>query len=75
MGQNRADTSVQLAAKRRHAERTRCPECGRGSALRIAGDSWTEADGTEVRVTVTECRWIARDLCGYSKTATTRRPA
>lgn len=75
MGQNRTDTPVQLAAKRRHAERRRCPECGRGSALRIGAESWTDPHGTQVRVTVVECRWTDRGLCAYRKTSTTSRPA
>lgn len=74
MGQNRADTFVQLAAKRRRAERTRCPECHRGSALRTAVDTWDEPDGTTVRVTVTECRWRDQGKCTYIHTRMTRTP-
>ncbi|MFD6335333.1 hypothetical protein ACFWGI_37930 [Streptomyces niveus] len=74
MGQNRSDTSIQLAAKRRRAERTRCPECRRGSALRTDSDSWNEPDGTTVRVIVTECRWKDTKRCTYSHTRTLRTP-
>lgn len=74
MGQTRSDTSIQLAAKRRRAERTRCPECRRGSALRTESDSWDEEDGTTVRLIVTECRWRDQKKCGYIHTRTVRTP-
>ncbi|MGW2594811.1 hypothetical protein ACWCXC_31725 [Streptomyces sp. NPDC001515] len=65
MGQTRRDSGPQRAAKRRRAERTRCPKCGRGAALTIGYDSWQDADGVTVRATLTVCRWRDRGLCDY----------
>jgi hypothetical protein len=38
MGQQRTDTSSQLAAKQRVADRRRCPACNRRSALSTPGE-------------------------------------
>jgi hypothetical protein len=40
MGQQRRDTGPQRAAKKRRAERTRCPACGRKGALSHDFDGW-----------------------------------
>lgn len=63
MGQNRNDTSIQQAAKRRTAERSQCPVCGRKNALLRQPD---KVDGVTVGLAV-ECRWKARGLCTHAE--------
>jgi hypothetical protein len=62
MGQNRNDTSVQRAAKKRTADRARCPQCNRGAALQRCPD---RVDGALVGLAI-ECRWKAKGLCTYA---------
>lgn len=52
-GKSRGDTPNQIAAKRRLAERRRCPACGRKSALVRFSDEFQFGR---------YCRW---DDCGY----------
>jgi hypothetical protein len=68
----RRDTSVQRSAKRRRAERDRCPECQRGSALRRDSDSWDDPDGTRVVLNIVVCRWRESGRCSYSSTSERR---
>lgn len=72
MGQNRSDSGPQKSAKRRAAERSRCPKCGRGSALHRSVDSWDEPGGVRVLITIVECRWRNSGKCDYQATTETR---
>lgn len=53
MGQTRTDSNQQVAAKRRGAEKRRCPYCGRGNALSRIDDEFIRAK---------VCRY-----CGYER--------
>jgi Zn ribbon nucleic-acid-binding protein len=60
-GTSEAQTAFRSAVQRgmrRYAERTKCPQCGRKSAL-----TRFEIDG----IRYVECRWKARGLCDYRR--------
>jgi hypothetical protein len=75
MGQTRKDTGPQLAAKRRAAERDRCPKCGRGKALVREYDSWDDENGRRAVVTFVNCRWRIQNKCDYQATIGNGNPA
>lgn len=58
----RYDTGPQIASKIVRAERSKCPKCGRKSALTTFSDDW----GAGYGITVTYCRWNDTGKCDYT---------
>lgn len=72
MGIHRQTSFAVGAARARSAEKTKCPQCGRKSAIILDGQRQTDGEGNLVLVTVKLCRWVARNLCTYQVTTTTK---
>ena len=59
---NRWKHNVGVATSRR-MERTRCPKCGRGGAIKTTYDNYGDGNGAFIHT----CRWNEQGKCDYEE--------